>query len=122
MTGIFSGIPVIFMGNEIMPKFTFVVEATISLGIEVEADNQAEAIKKAKNSSVRSLCYQCSKSKPGEWSTSGELDCDPASSELVEAWEEGNVKTIPFAKTFSLWNEDPEEDKEITVDPKESLQ
>lgn len=68
-----------------MPKYTFVVEGTISLHTDVEADSLDEAVEIARSRGVMSLCYQCARSQEDEWATSGELDCEPGA--LIEAWE-----------------------------------
>lgn len=66
--------------------FMFVVAGTISMHVEVKASTLEEAVEKAQEASTMSLCHQCSRVDEGEWGTSGELDCDPASSTLVEAY------------------------------------
>ena len=65
-----------------MSKYSFVVGATITLHVDVEAESLDEAIEFAQGASVMSLCHQCSRGDLGEWSTSGELDADPASAQL----------------------------------------
>jgi hypothetical protein len=56
-------------------EFSFVVQATISLGIQVEADTLAEAIEKAKEANVGTIHRESD--RPDEWHTSGEIDCAP---------------------------------------------
>jgi hypothetical protein len=75
-------------------KYSFVVESKISLSTDVEAENLAEAVEKAKRHSVQSLCWQCSKGDPCDWNTGGELDCDPSSGTLVDAYCDG--KQVPI--------------------------
>ena len=70
-------------------KYTFVVAATITLGVDVEADDLESAVEQAKNCGIMGLCHHCAGHHDGEWSTSGELDCEPASSELVDLYIEG---------------------------------
>jgi hypothetical protein len=72
-----------------MSKYLFVVNTTISMHTEVEADSLEEAVELAKNNPVMSLCHQCSSHEDDKyWVTSGEFDCepgDPDQSPLVEA-------------------------------------
>lgn len=78
-------------------KHVFVIEATINLAIEVEADSVDEAVAKAMAADVQSLCGQCSQSRPGVWCTDLEIgapgDCklmayQPGGREVaIEAWE-----------------------------------
>lgn len=68
-----------------MPKYTFVTNPVISMHIDVEAANLEEALHDAEMASVQSLCYHCARGEEGSWNTSGELDADPSSSELVDA-------------------------------------
>lgn len=78
--------------------YMFVVEGTISLHVEVKASTLEEAVEKAQGASTMSLCYQCSRGDDGEWSTSGELDCDPAESPLVEAYVDDEEIDLEEAK------------------------
>jgi hypothetical protein len=73
-----------------MKKYTFVVEATISMNCEVEADSLDEAVELAKEAPIQSLCHQCAKGEPESWNTSGELDFDVTGTSLSEAWEGDN--------------------------------
>lgn len=80
-------------------KFVFVVETKISMNIELDASSIEEAVDLAKNASVMSLCWQCAGGDAGEWRTSGELDADPASSELVDAYQDDDdlpLESIPW--------------------------
>jgi len=72
----------------------FVVETVISMNIEVEADSLEAAIEIVKDAPVISLCHQCAGGDPGEWCTSGELDCDPSSCELVYCTMNGEEQPI----------------------------
>lgn len=74
-----------------MAKYTFVVNTTISMHCDVYADSLDEAIEEAQAAGVMSLCHQCARSHAGEWSTSGELDGDPATGELVEVLVDGEI-------------------------------
>lgn len=65
-------------------KFVFIVEATITMCIEVTADSLESAIKLAKDSPVVDLCHRCTKNKHDEWSPTGGLDCDPTDSTLTD--------------------------------------
>ena len=81
-----------------MAEFVFVVEATISLGIQVEAETLEEAVQKAKEAGVASLQRQVSQVNPGEWHTSGEIDCGPPGEcRLVDA------HGCDFAEAEALW-------------------
>jgi len=88
-------------------KYCFVVAATITLGVEVEADDLESAVEQAQNCGVMSLCHHCAGHHDGEWSTSGELDCDPASSELVDLHVDGAglLGEQLYPKAVELWNE-----------------
>ena len=74
-------------------KFTFTIEAVISMHIDVEAETLEAAFEEAKNSPTQSLCHQCAHGAEGEWNTSGELDADPASSKLVDCLIDGGDAT-----------------------------
>ena len=84
-----------------MKNFTFVVNGTISLHIDVEAETLKQAIEQAHAAPLQSFCHQCSEGEPSEWRTSGELDCDPTASPLVEVivdGEELDEKALKRAK------------------------
>jgi hypothetical protein len=87
-------------------KFIFVVNTTISLATQVEADTLEQAIEAAKSRGPMSLCSQCA---PGadEWGTSGELDCEPGMSELVDLHVDGDATAGPklFDRACELWEE-----------------
>lgn len=74
-----------------MKTYAFVVEAVISMNIDVEAESLEEAIKKAQAASSMSLCHQCAGNHDGEWCTSGELDCEPTMSKLVQVSVDGAI-------------------------------
>lgn len=82
-------------------KYTFVIEATISMNIEVSADSLLDAAKKAQSASVMSLCHQCAQGENGSWNTSGELDCDPSGSPVVAAYCDG--EELDMAEVEELW-------------------
>jgi len=69
-------------------RYTFVINTAISMYTEVIAETLEEAVKKARDRSIQSLCYECASEgtdKLGrrEWRIGGEIDADPASSDLV---------------------------------------
>lgn len=51
---------------------------TISMFVDVEAATAEEARELATDKGVMSLCHSCANASHGEWSTSGELDGEPA--------------------------------------------
>jgi len=80
-------------------KYGFVINATISLGVEVEASSLAEAIDKAQRADIMRLSSW--ENKPGEWSTS-EIDCgDPGDCELVDYH---GPEPVDFEKLQEIWN------------------
>jgi hypothetical protein len=87
-------------------KYIFIVEATISLSTEVEAETLEEAVQIAQSRSVKGLCYHCAQSGPEEWSTGGELDCDPSGSSLVDLHVEGDATAGGklFEQAEELWS------------------
>lgn len=65
-------------------RYSFVTNAVVSFSIEVEADSLEEAIDKAAEAPIMSLCHQCSGGdSPDEWGT--ELDTDQPGA-LVDLW------------------------------------
>lgn len=84
-----------------MAKYSFVIHGTISLNLDVEADDLDDAIVKAKCTEVMGLCWQCASSKPQQWSTSGELDCDPANSPLVSLRIDGEDQPDDYVARWS---------------------
>lgn len=86
-------------------KYRFVVKATISLGIEVDAASLEEAIELAQSKGVQGLCHQCAKGAPNEWTTSGELDCGPPGDcELVDIHTDDTAATYACAE--ELWSDE----------------
>lgn len=82
-----------------MTRYTFVVTSKISMAIDVEAGSLEEAVRVAQGCPAMSLCHQCASGSDGEWSTTGELDCDPASGELVDAYvgdEPLDMREVPW--------------------------
>lgn len=82
-------------------KYAFVIEAVISMSVDVDAESLEEATEMAHEAPVMSLCWQCSRGEPGEWRTSGELDCIPVESKLVGVYagddgEELDVSEVPW--------------------------
>jgi len=84
-----------------MPKYSFVIEAVISMHIDVDAGSLQAAIEEAKSRGPQSLCWQCARGDPDEWSTSGELDTDPSMSKLVDCCVDDKPIT---GKTKKLWD------------------
>ena len=74
-----------------MSKYIFVVNATISMHVEVEAESLQEALEEAQTRGMMGLCHQCSRGDEGCWNTSGEIDADPVYSPLVEVIADGEV-------------------------------
>jgi hypothetical protein len=67
-----------------MPRYLVSGQVTISVCTEVEASSGKEAIRKAQDHGMMSLCHSCSSGEPTEeWVTSGELD-----GEVVEIYVE----------------------------------
>jgi hypothetical protein len=86
-------------------KYGFVIEATITLGVEVEADTLEEAIQLAQEAPVQSFCYQCAKGEKDEWTTSGELDCGaPGDCTLVDLHTDD--PKADFEQVAATWNEE----------------
>lgn len=76
-----------------MPRYRFTAEGTISLHLTVEAETLKEARAVADEAGMQSFCHQCSNGHDNEWSTSGELDCEPANIRFdgqEDAGEEGS--------------------------------
>lgn len=79
-------------------RYAFVINATISLGVEVEAESLTgspshadpaatfeDAAEKAQRCGVRTFRHACSGHRAGEWSPGGELDCGaPGDCDLVD--------------------------------------
>lgn len=68
-----------------MAKFMVTGEMTISVHVEVDAKNAAEARERALDAPVQHFCYQCATGEPGTWVTSGELDGEPKVIEVKRA-------------------------------------
>lgn len=83
-----------------MPKFTFIVEATISLSTDVEAASLEEAVQEAQGRGVQGLCHQCARGEPEVWNTSGEIDAEPSGFHLVEAYDESGNTINDEAKKY----------------------
>jgi hypothetical protein len=85
--------------------YTFVVNVTISLSIDVEADTLEAAMDLARSGGLKSLCHQCASHEPGVWCTSGELDCDPTSSELMDIFvDEEECAMGKLKAATKMWN------------------
>lgn len=84
-----------------MSKYGFVIEAVISMNVDVEAESFEEAIELAQCAPVMGLCHQCARGEDESWNTSGELDCDPSESELVAVYVNGEEANLEEVK--KLW-------------------
>jgi len=82
-------------------EYSFVVEAKISMSVTVEADSLEEAVASAQARGVQTLCFQCAGYKGEAWKTSGELDCDPASFSVVDAY--CGSKSVDLDEVDKLW-------------------
>lgn len=78
-----------------MPKYVFVVETTISLATEVEADSLSEAVGKAKTRAAQSVQYG---DHASEWATAAE--CEPSQGDLVD-FHFGQGET--FTEAAAVW-------------------
>jgi hypothetical protein len=89
-------------------EYCFVVNATISMHCEVEAESLEEAVEKAQQAGVLSLCHQCAQGEKGQWNTSGELDCgdDPSEWELVDLHigDDHSMGEKLFPSAQNLWS------------------
>lgn len=81
-----------------MAKYVFVVETTISLATEVEADSLSEAVDEAKSRSAMSVPYMAHGDDKVEWTT--EIDCEPAQGDLVD-FHFGQGET--FTEAAAVW-------------------
>jgi len=67
-----------------VPTYQVNAEITISVYTIVEADSEEQAKQFALDLPVASLCHQCADNGGyDQWSPTGELDGDPAGSELT---------------------------------------
>jgi hypothetical protein len=85
-----------------MSKYTFAVEMPITMSVDIEADTLEEAVEQAKAAHVIRLCNQCSDTREGEWSTTGELDGDPQSCAINEAWKDDKPQDLEELQ--DLWD------------------
>ena len=84
-------------------KYTFIVEQTISMWSEVEAETIEDAVKIAQQRTVQKLCTQCSHGGPNSWNM-GEVDCeDPISGALVDLHTDGDLDPNLFEVAEELW-------------------
>ena len=80
-------------------KYVFVVEATISMSVDVEADSLEAAIEEAQVAGVMSLCHQCARGEENAWNTSGELDIgDPGSAVLAAVYCDNEELDLEVAR------------------------
>ena len=88
-------------------RYLLCIEVVISMSTEVEASSLAGAIAEAKRRGTQGLCHHCAEGRPRrEWVTSGEFDCDPASSSLAsilvdDVW----VDDRSMSAARALWDE-----------------
>lgn len=90
-----------------MKEYTFIVTSGITLHTTVKALSLEDAIAKAKQRAVQSLCHQCAHGESDrEWSTSGELDCDPTGADLSDFFVEGREAPDDenFERAEELWS------------------
>ena len=66
-----------------MSKYLISGTITISVWIEVDAENEDAARSEAEESSVRTLCNYCATPLRGVWNTTGELDGQPHIESIV---------------------------------------
>lgn len=65
-------------GEQIVPRYIVTGEITISVHTEVEAPNKSQALLRATDLPMMTLCHQCSSEMArDQWITSGELDGEP---------------------------------------------
>lgn len=81
-----------------MSKFQFVAEATITIGIEVEAASLLEAMGRAREAGVQKLCHHCTTSREGTWSVDG----DPKATVLVDLLVDGETQEN-FGEIAAAW-------------------
>jgi hypothetical protein len=85
-------------------RYSFQVEAVISMNVEVDADSFEDAVEMAQGAPVMSLCWQCARGDKGCWNTSGELDADPAEAKLVSViTDDGYDDEDALAQAKLLW-------------------
>lgn len=60
---------------------------TISVSVEVRAENEEAARERALDASTMTLCNQCADGHSTEWSTSGELDGEIRPEDILEITE-----------------------------------
>lgn len=60
-----------------MPTYRVPATVTISMFVDVQAESIQEAWDLAERAPMMSLCHQCCRAEPGQWSTSGEIDGEP---------------------------------------------
>lgn len=94
-----------------MKEYTFIVTSGITLHTTVKALSLEDAITKAKQRAVQSLCHQCAHGEADrEWSTSGELDCDPGGADLSDFFVEdvrgrdASSEDENFERAEELWS------------------
>lgn len=84
-----------------MPSYKFVVEATIDLETEVEAESLEEAIEIAKARDVRDRCYDCSVVVPTYWCS--RYDASAKGARLSEVSIDGQSDIDASAAAEEMW-------------------
>jgi hypothetical protein len=87
-----------------MPKYSFIVDANVTLVTTVEADDLKAAIAIAKKRDVQNLCETCSPQGDNEWTLEGNLDCDVADFELMDLALDGVAAGDKFQEAQRLFN------------------
>lgn len=86
-----------------MPKYSFVVDATIPMEITVEAESLEDAIELAKGSDTKELCRDCSAIEPGVWCAGDITDVDPARSTLTDTFVDGQTDIDAANAAEEMW-------------------
>lgn len=86
-----------------MPRYSFVVEASIAMITDVEADTLEDAIEIAKDREVKPLCYSCGSGAGRDW-----VACDieavvPANVKLSDLFVDGQSDIDASAAAEEMW-------------------
>ena len=90
-----------------MPKYAFVVEATVSFGTVVEAESLSEAIEEAKTRPTMSIPVNV-EDQDTQWVTG--VDCNACEGDLVD-FHEGDGET--FEEVDFAWEQAGHDDAKI---------
>lgn len=90
-----------------MGEYSIQTVVQISMYTEVRADSLKDALKKAQQRGVQSLCHQCASGEPKqEWVTSGELDGEPYVSPLASITVDGEeISKWQMRAAKKLWRD-----------------